>query len=47
MSERCFECGEEVEIDGDFFICRYTGGHCPPGGCDCGKPTIVVCEDHQ
>ena len=44
----CAECGVDVlDLDGDWNACYYTGGACPPDGCDCGHPTQALCEEHR
>lgn len=44
---RCHECDNVLDIDGDDGACNYTGGSCPPGGCDCGAAHTVLCDDCQ
>jgi hypothetical protein len=43
---RCYECDAELtDLDGDWNACGYTGGACPPGGCDCGRATEALCDE--
>ena len=40
----CRECDEPLDVDGDDGACYYTGGACPPGGCDCGASRTLYCS---
>lgn len=43
--DRCHECDAIVVLEEPAGLCYYTGGACPPGGCDCGASALITCAE--